>query len=733
MATSAVGSSYMMWRQFSGGQKTPGQTGLVGYQAQSVRPDVSYKDNLMGQLFQFAKSAGTLYTDVQANQSAEADRKVQDFMKDKTVAEYSQVMRDGKVPFQDDPLAMSVLRNKAAYTHSLQIEQGVENAIQAGKYKTVQEADDARLAALNGGLPEAAKMFNTDPTDKAFLAGFFRDQERRRNVLSTMQTAVTDKRLRDEAMSQAKVELIAPLPEVMANFGPEGTATYVKNTVRNAIQTGQIREPGKALELVSAVMDQLPDMKGGAKTLEALGKHEFEFGGKDVALRDIFGAGKFDLMINQASQKEIRRDAQRFSDMTGSVTDMVIRGDDNGLISLKNKLIAESKGEMTSEIQMVEQNLDHVRKKNAYQAQQLAEANAIALEQQQRQQAAMGTLGGIISGTVDPFGVATSAHDLGLKNEQERNQVEQALIEGLPEGPQRDQGLLRLASVVTDGFASRALTGAVQRADVDWQLYLNRVSNGETADVPTSVTRVNGLAKIDETALLQSGVKPKFLGALQAAERLGVAPEAVAVGAAAFKKLPEKEQTNLMKQIDNRLGNSPGLPLNTLNRETVKALAGNYLSLNLPAEQAVKLATEDFKRQSVILGDQVAVNKSFFAVNGSKDSVEAGTNLFSQVLDETRTKLSIKDKDNMILTYDPQKQTVMVRNLITGDAQPISQSDLRGRYQKDAAKAQEAKQKATTDAVAAEAKRSAAKRTPPSTVYANPFIPIQVGVDVPNY
>jgi hypothetical protein len=718
----------MMWRQFSGGQRQPVQTGLSGYQAQRVTPEVSYNDNIMGKLNEFAQNAASLYGTYQQTRSDEVTKTVKDWMANQSVEEYSKAMRDGKVPFQDDPLAMAVLRNKSAYTQSLIIEQDVESKIQSGAFKTVEEADAARIKALNEALPKAAEMFGTSPDDKAFMAGYQRDAERRRDTLLRMQTAVTDKRLRTEAEMQTKVELMAPLEDVLTNFGGEGVAQFVQNSLKNARNTGQVRDSSKALELVANVLDQLPDMKGGYKAIEALGGKEFEFGGKMVPLRDAFGSGKFDLMVAKAQQKELERDANRYASVHGDLTTMAIQGDDAGIVSLRNKMIAESRGMNTPEIQHATTVLEQVRKRNAYLAQQVQAANVEAQETMARQQRAMNTLGGIISGTYDGQWVSARPEDLGLKNAKELSQVEQSTLSNLPEGPQRDAAVLRLAATIPNGFAASALKGAVKTADADWQIYLNQVSNGkQDVAVPNSVSRVAALAELDETSLLASGDKPSFLSAIQAGKRLNIAPADVAVAEAAWKKLPEKERTTQMKALDGRLGKID-MPLTTNNRESIKALAGHYLALGLDADSAVRRAGDDFKAQAVIVGDRNVVPKAFFTVDGSKNSVEQGTQLFQTELKSTAEALGVKDKSDLLMTYDNDKQAVTVRNLRTGEARQIAKSDLRQKYSEGLKAATEKNTKAANDTLTKEAAKAKASQGP-QRVTANPFINITIGDD----
>lgn len=680
----SVNNAYQSWRQYTGGTKpSQGSTGAT-YQAQQIGKDIQVGPSVSSQLAEFAQGAANVYGQYQKVQHEEADTKVNDFMKGKTVTEYRAAMAAGQVPFQDDKLAMSVLHNKSAYMMALQVEQGIENEITQGKYATIEEADKARVDALGAARGEYALTMGISPDDKAFKTGFDRDDEARRESLMRLQTDVTSKRRAAEAQIIAKSEIVAPLPEVIKNMGPEKGAEYIANTARQNGELGMVRNDTDMLGLISHAMDTLPDTPGGAKTMDALGRHVVSYGGKTVALRDVFGAGKFDLMVVKAQQAEFARDGKRFVALQAELNQAAVTDDDVGVRSTINRLLGESGGMMTPEVENAQRVLSHIQQKQARDAlvaqQQLTEQVA----QESRLQAAAQTLSGVITGTLDGAGVSTKYDDLGLEDRAERSLVEQKLIEGFPEGPKRDAAILKLAATVPDGYAANAIKGQVDRGNSDWQVLVSKINAGAdpaTLQLSPGIQRVMALAQVDQSSLYGAAERPAFMAAVEVGANLGIDPLQVAAAEAKWKTLPEKQKTEATKLMTTEVLKLK-VPMSTQNQDTLSTMAGQYMMFGLDAPTAVKEAAKDFNKQHVSFGTSGVVHKSFFAIQGSANSVPAGESTFEVIRKEGMKTLGVDDDKRLFIQYDKASQRVILRNLATGDSLPVTQDELRQRYDK---------------------------------------------------
>ena len=706
MAGSA-NSAYMMWRQFSPVPRVSKGVEAPGYRAQAVQQTVDMRGrSTAGILADFANNATQAFSTVEKVRNDNANSTVQDWMKDKTVDEYRTAMKDGQVPFQDDTLAMSVLHNKAAYTAALQVEQDVEDQIQQGKFKDFNEADEFRIKALNAARGKYAEQFNLTPDNEAFKAGFDRDQEKRRDVLLRLQTDVTNKRLQQEGMVVAATDLIAPLPEVQAAYGAEGTAKYILQTVSMHDKTGLARTDADRLTLIGKAVDSLSASRGGADVLEQLGNQSINYGGKDVQLRDLMGGGKFDLAVIQARQQENARDGERFVQQEANYSQWMASKDDTALTKHIEGLLKESRGVRTPEVNRATEVLGFVKRKQEQDAELAREQYATQLEKQGRIQGAVRTLSGVLSGSITG-GISADPDGLGLKDREELVAAEKMIVDGLPEGPQRDTAILKLSTTVPNGYAYKAVKGIVDGAERDWAIMTSQINSGKPdVKVPDSVARVQALAQIDPSAAyaVNGGKAPEYMTAIEAGARIGVTPADVAVSQAAWKALPEKERNTRVQGLSKSLSRME-VPLTQKNVETLQTLAGHYMALGVPADAAAKQAEQDFKDQNVVYGKgNGAVHKSFFQFDGSRQTFEAGKNAFDGILTETRNGWGV-DESRTMIQYDPDKQTAVVRNVMTGEARPVTQEDVRARYKVDAEKAAKANKESVDKTIKQEVQR----------------------------
>ncbi|BAJ51832.1 internal virion protein [Ralstonia phage RSB2] len=705
----AANNAYMLWRQFSGQPRVSKGIEGPGYRAQGQERTVDLSGpSVASRLADFANTATQAFVGFQKQQYQEADEKVQAFMKDKTVDEYRQAMKDGNVPFQDDTVAMSVLHNKAAYTSALQVEQDVEDQIQQGKFKDFNEADEYRVKALNNARKQYAGQFGVTEDNPAFNAGFDRDQERRRETLLRLQTNVTNKRLAQEAMMVAKTDMVAPLPEVLQGFGAEGAAKYIVFQATQADKTGLARSDADKLALVQHGIESIVDLKGGADVLERLGAEELEIGGTKAKLRDLMGGGKFDLAVTKARTAEFERDGQAFVQQEANYTDWISKRDSASASKNLETVLAANKGQRTPQVERASAVLSHIKRLEEHDAQVQATALAKAQEDAVRQRGAIQTLGGILAGSITG-GVDTSPEGLGLKNRDELVQVERTILDNIPDGPQKDQAILKLATTVPNGYAFKAVKGIVDGAEMDWEVMQSQINSGnKDVKVPGSVERAIALTKIEPTALLAAngGKQPSFMKAVESAARIGFTPAQVAQSQAAWKALPEKERTAKIASLSKTpTFAKTGLPLTASNVETLQTSAGVYMSLGLDPDSAMRMADQDFRDQNVVFPNKAgAVHKSFFQFDGSRTTFDAGKATFDTILGETTKGWGV-DTDRAFVDYDPQAQVARVRNVMTGETRVVTQQDLRALYEKGAKAAGEAQLKETKKTIQKESQR----------------------------
>lgn len=692
MAQSA-NSAFMLWRQFSGEAKAPVHQNLKTPGVATQHGEQRMGPSMGDQLRAFASAAGDLFNAQQSlekAQKAEADQRVTSWMNQHTMAEYRQKMREGNVPFQNDPVAMDILHNNAAYGVALEVEEAIQNKVKAGEYKTVEDAEKARIEALNGARSEYALSMGISPDSKAFITGFDRQADQRRNMLVSLQQDVTDKNLRTQAKIAATSSILAPLTDDFVRAAnPQTTASYIVNSVKQQQTLGQIRSDADAAEVMGKAIESLKGTAGGAAALKALGDMEYDLYGVKGKLRDHLGGGVFDQAVIGALDREQQQDAIRQNGLNASLIKLQRTNDLGGLLKLQEDLTVASGGKETRELQSVRQTIKATEEK-------LARENAAAMEQyaknaekQSRLFNAVDTYRQAVAGDLSM--VSLNYTDLGLKDRAEASEAQQAYLSGIEDPQEKFKSAIKLAGMDKDGFAANALKTQNDEAGVAWDQYVLKLQRGDTtAALPEKVKYMQDLYMGNPEAFTMVYKDPDYIQALELGRVTGSSPQDVALAQVAWKKLPEEQKkaatTELARQV-NKVGTLNPAYVN----DAIKTMAAPYLTMGMDAEKAVKTARDQYEKQTVKFWGS-PIHKGFFQLNAEPASFEFGKSTFEQMLPEARKAVGDPGGSYAVLQYDHNNQVVIVRNIQTGESTRITREDLQA---KAAVLQEEAKAKET--------------------------------------
>lgn len=711
MAQSA-NSAFMLWRQFSGEAKAPAHQNLKGVQAANVQAPIHVGGTTGDALRNFAQAAGDFFqakTSMDEADKKAADSRVKSWMSQHTMAEYRQKMREGNVPFQDDPVAMDILHNNAAYGVALEVEEAIQNKVKAGEFKTTEDAEKARIDALNGARSEYALSMGISPDSKAFVTGFDRDADTRRNMLVGLQQDVTDKYLRTQAKTAATSTLLAPLTDsFVTNVAPETTATYIVNTIKQQQVLGQLRSDQDVTEVLAKSVESLKGTAGGAAALKALGNVEYELNGTKAKLRDHLGGGVFDAAVIGALDREQQLDATRQGGLNVQLIGLQKNNDLGGLVALRGKLSQESGGKMTTDLQKVDQTIKATQAKlerdNAAAMAQLQKNN----EEATRINTAMDTMRGYLAG--DLAVVSLENEDLGLKNSTEASKAEQLLLQSITDPQEQMVTALKLAGKRRDGFAANALKEQDTRAGIAWDQYVAKLNRGDvSAQVPDGVQRMQQLYEANPEAYLMAFKESPYIAALEVSKVTGSSVADVARNEVEWKKLPKETKAQAEKELTIQLNRAGGYNAPYVN-EAIKTLSSAYLAQGIAPDRAVRLGREQFDKQTVRVLE-APIHKGFFSISGEPSSFEQGKAAFDSILPEVRKELGSTSSNNVAIRYDRNNETVYVTNLQTGENRPITQDNIRERAKKTADEAQAKVQKATDTAIKRETRNAQIRQT----------------------
>lgn len=662
-------SAYMMWRQFSGeARPTAGQQrgGLkaVNYQAPiyTGKSTAQALDSALNSLAGFAKT----YMEGVDREEKAADDRVKAWMRTKTVEEYRKAIQEANTPFQDDPLAMAALHRNTGASLAFEVEEQIQNQVKQGKFKTPEEADRARIDALEAAKAEWTKAtgISADPkVSKAFLKGFDIQQDERRSLIQRLQQDVTDQNYRKQALIGVNTSLTAPLtPEAIAAGGPQFAADYIVRTLDQAQLTGLIRSPEEYMQALNHGLQNLQGVSGGADVLTALGDREVNLLGQKGKLRDFLGGGAFDAAVLKARDQENAQNTTRYGQFQKTVLDLTRNGDLPGVEKLIALREQESGGKTTNEIEslyrarasIIEARDREIAKLN----EKVTKDNA---EFGQLQKGLDGLRSFLMGGLVSKNYV-----DLGFKDAAQGRKGEELLLNSIEDPQERIQTAIKLAGKFTDGFSANVLEEWKNTGKRQFELYASQVANGnENAVVPEMVQHMTAVYERDPVAFwLAFGDQP-YVDLHVAGKEVGMSLSDMVKSKAKWDALPRESKQEAEKALNKALASVKGGGESYVNK-SVQGLAANLMAAGISAPTAMETAMDRFKQQHTEI-NKGWVHKSFFTDN-SKD---AAASQFAEGIFKDRVlprlKESIGADDDFGVIYSPTDRSVWITDVATGN------------------------------------------------------------------
>lgn len=671
MATSAS-NAYSVWRQYAGdarpsqGQTRAGLRAVTSQEPIHTGQTISQAvDNSLQALAGFARN----YQQVQDNLEQEADTKVKEWMRTKTVSEYREAMRLSATPFQEDPLAMAALQRNAGAALAFEVEERIQNEVKQGKYRTTEEADKARIDALNGARNTWSKDMGISAENPAFLSGFGIQQDERRAAIHGLQQDVTDKNLRQQALLHVNTSISAPLtPGLIASSGPQFAADYVVNVVAQAQATGQLRSQEDVMGALNHSINSLTGVSGGADVLMALGDKPIDIQGVKGTLKGILGEGAFDAMVLKARDAENTMNAGKFGQFQSKVLELTRNRDLMGVNAMIAATEKESGGKTTRELESLYRTRAAVVESLDYERGKLAEKVAREQEDLASYQSGMEGYTAFLSGSL----VSGNPVDLGFKDAAQARKGEQEYLENIADPQQRIQTAIKLAGKFPDGFSSSALTEWNRKGKMAFDVYSSQVQNGNAnAVVPSDVQNMLNVYEADPVAFgLAFGDKNSYVELHNAGKATGQSLADMVKAKARWDGLPKATRDEADKEMKSALSSIKGGQEEYVSG-SVKGIASGYMAAGVSATVAVDYAMDRFKEQHIDINNSY-VHKSFFTDN-SKDT--AASQFAESVFKDSvmpRLLQSIGNPSDYAIRYSPTDRSVWVVDLVTGS--PIQYS-----------------------------------------------------------
>ena len=304
-----------------------------------------------------------------------ADTVADEYLQKHSLEEYQQQMKMGNVPFQDDPLAMSSLKQKHGKILFSAIAQDFQDRVDANEFKGMSpEQVDAEffkfMKEQSAGVSEA---FGYADNDYHFNKGLYSDSPEKRIKMMLRQKTVED-------AYQKQQDLIANAAELSALCSHEGVSAdlFVSTLANQYLTTGAHEKPEDLLKKVSSSLEILAANPNAGQSIKDLKDREIP-GLEGVTFGKILGEEGYKELVLKNANARYASNAQAKLDFQNNLDVMATNSKAPELLALRNSKFKESGGLLTDEVKDIEKAYDAAVKVQLANAKQ----NAVALKKQQ--------------------------------------------------------------------------------------------------------------------------------------------------------------------------------------------------------------------------------------------------------------------------------------------------------------------------------------------------------------
>lgn len=304
-----------------------------------------------------------------------ADTVADEYLQKHSLEEYQQQMKMGNVPFQDDPLAMSSLKQKHGKILFSNIAQDFQARVDANEFKGMApEQVDAEffkfMKEQSAGVSEA---FGYADNDYHFNKGLYSDSPEKRLKMMLRQKTVED-------AYQKQQDLIANAAELSALCSHEGVSAdlFVSTLANQYLTSGAHEKPEDLLKKVSSGLEILAANPNAGQSIKDLKDREIP-GLEGVTFGNILGEEGYKELVLKNANARYASNAQAKLDFQNSLDVMATNSKAPELLALRNSKFKESGGLLTDEVKDIEKAYDAAVKVQVANAKK----NAVALKKQQ--------------------------------------------------------------------------------------------------------------------------------------------------------------------------------------------------------------------------------------------------------------------------------------------------------------------------------------------------------------
>lgn len=292
---SSIANQWGQWRYFSSAMTKLGESKAT---APTIKPQktIEEADDWFG-------AVGVAFKGIQGVYEARkelAESVADEYLQTHSLEEYKQQMTEGKVPFQDDPLAMSALKQKHGKILFSNIAQDFQARVDANEFKGMapEQVDAEFFRYMKEQSAGASKAFGYADNDYFFNKGIYSDSPNQRVKMMLRQKTVEDsyQRSQDLISSAAELSALSSSKNVSADL-------LVGKLAEQTLTTGAHEKPDDTLKKVSSTLEILSANPNASQTIRDLKDREIP-GLDGVTFGQVLGEeGYKNLVIKNANFK----------------------------------------------------------------------------------------------------------------------------------------------------------------------------------------------------------------------------------------------------------------------------------------------------------------------------------------------------------------------------------------------------------------------------------------------
>lgn len=351
--TSSIANEFGQWRYFNSalkklGKETP-DTVSITPRDPFVKQEINWL-NVAGDVIKGAMGA------FEARKQVSYDL-ADDYLKKHSIEEYHTAMKNGSIPFQDDPIAMQRLK----YDHGKLVfqlsEQDFQERVNKGEFVGMEpeQVDALHYEHSKKSMQEVSDVFGyANGSDYWFNEGFFADSEASRIKTLLRSSEVTNDRLVQQRLTNDIAKVVGLINS--GELAPESIASVIADTYN---QNGYRYSPEDLSTFSNAILKAIGNSEKGDKALEVL--EDVEVPGTGISFKEYIGEAGIETVKKTSENLRFNMDAKAMYDFKSKVDQWVDNGDIASIRGALNRELAINGNVKTDRTEYLFKSVDNAR------------------------------------------------------------------------------------------------------------------------------------------------------------------------------------------------------------------------------------------------------------------------------------------------------------------------------------------------------------------------------------